>query len=90
MPNKIEEVVHVEFTKEETLQLLEMELLLKQTRNIVKNIRTRRYSDGLQILNSAIEGLHKVYSEFARWIPDDERAELDQKIEDLDDEYERP
>lgn len=90
MPKKIEEVVHVEFTKEETLQLLKTELVLKQTRNIVKSIRTRRYADGLDVLNNAIEGLYAVYSEFAVSVPESERAEIDQKIEDLDDEYDRP
>ena len=90
MPKKITEVVHVEFTEEETLQLLEMELLLKQTRNIVKRIQTRRYSDALDVLNNAIEGLYAIYSEFAVEVPESKRAELDQKLEDLDDEYKRP
>jgi hypothetical protein len=89
MPRKVTEVVHAEFTEEETLQLLKMELLLKQTRKIVKSIRTRRYSDGLDVLNNAIEGLYAVYSEFAVELPESKRAEIDQEIEDLDDEYKR-
>jgi len=89
MPRKVTEVVHAEFTEEETLQLLKMELLLKQTRKIVKSIRTRRYSDGLDVLNNAIEGLYAVYSEFAVELPESKRAEIDQEIEDLDNEYNR-
>jgi protein-disulfide isomerase-like protein with CxxC motif len=89
MPKKITEVVHVEFTEEETLQLVKVELLLKQTRNIVKSIQTRRYSDGLDVLNNAIEGLYAVYSEFAVGLPESKRAEIDQEIEDLDNEYNR-
>ena len=90
MPKEIQEIVHIELTKEETLQLLQMEILLKKTRNMIKTIRTRRYSDGLQVLQSAIEELYKVYSEFACHLSDDETAEIDQLIEDLDDEFERP
>lgn len=89
MPKKVTEVVHVEFTEEETLQLLKMEVLLKQTRNIVKSIRTRRYSDGLDVLNNAIEGLYRVYSEFAVEVSDDKSAEIDQTIEDLDNDFKR-
>lgn len=89
MPKQIQEVVHVEFTREETLQLLKMEILLKKTRNMVKTIQTRRYSDGVQVLQSAIEGLYAVYSEFAVEVSDYEKVEIDQTIEDLDDEFER-